>query len=197
MEEIYSNVDYEKSVDSEPSRHQTGPRSSERKCYRAVIVILGLLSVFLLAGCIGIRVHCHGSVQASNDKLFALMQERDHLKTNLTEVIEERDHLKTNLTEITEENNKLQTLYKKKKTCPAGWKIFGCSCYFLSSKSGSWTTAQEDCENKEADLVVIDSAEEQTFLLGFTNVDTWIGLTDREKENTWKWIDGSPLTVKP
>ncbi|XP_026232660.1 CD209 antigen-like protein A [Anabas testudineus] len=167
MEEIYSNVDFEKSVDSEPSRHQTGPKSSERKCYRAVIVILGLLSVFLLAGCIGIRVHCHGSVQASNNKLFALMQERDELKTNLTE--------------MTEEHNKLQSLYKKKKTCPAGWKIFGCSCYFHSNKSGSWTTAQEDCKKKEADLVVIGSAEEQN---------------RTEKENTWKWIDGSPLTVK-
>uniref|UniRef100_A0A3Q1KFN6 C-type lectin domain-containing protein n=1 Tax=Anabas testudineus TaxID=64144 RepID=A0A3Q1KFN6_ANATE len=82
------------------------------------------------------------------------------------------------------------------KTCPAGWRMFSCSCYFLSSQLGSWTFGRDDCRKKGAHLVVIDSAEEQTFLSGFTKQQTWIGLSDLEKEGTWKWMDGTPLTLK-
>ncbi|XP_038577162.1 C-type lectin domain family 4 member E-like isoform X1 [Micropterus salmoides] len=82
------------------------------------------------------------------------------------------------------------------KSCPAGWRIFLCSCYLLSSKTASWTEGRQDCRNRGADLVVIDSAEEQKFLSDLTTVQTsWIGLTDREMERSWKWIDGTPLTL--
>ncbi|XP_044222482.1 CD209 antigen-like protein D [Thunnus albacares] len=76
--------------------------------------------------------------------------------------------------------------------------MFRCSCYFLSSESGSWSRGRQDCREKGADLVVIDSTEEQTFLSTFTEVETmiWIGLTDRDKEGTWKWTDGTPLTLR-
>uniref|UniRef100_A0A3Q1I672 C-type lectin domain-containing protein n=1 Tax=Anabas testudineus TaxID=64144 RepID=A0A3Q1I672_ANATE len=80
-------------------------------------------------------------------------------------------------------------------TCPDGWTKLCSSCYFLSTERGSWTTGREDCRTRGADLVVIDSIEEQTFLSGLSNKNTWIGLTDRDKEGTWKWVDGTPLTV--
>uniref|UniRef100_A0A3Q1JHX6 C-type lectin domain-containing protein n=1 Tax=Anabas testudineus TaxID=64144 RepID=A0A3Q1JHX6_ANATE len=97
---------------------------------------------------------------------------------------------------MTEEHNKLQSLYKKNSPCPTGWNIFRCSCYFLYEGSGSWTKGRQDCRDRGADLVVIDSDEEQSFLSEFTNMNTWIGLSDRDKEGTWKWVDGTPLTVK-
>ncbi|XP_033181705.1 CD209 antigen-like protein A [Anabas testudineus] len=82
-------------------------------------------------------------------------------------------------------------------TCPAGWTKFSCFCYFLSPKTGSWTEGRQDCRTRGADLVVIDSAEEQTLLSDLTKEETlsWIGLTDGEHEKTWKWIDGTPLTL--
>ncbi|KAF3694519.1 CD209 antigen Dendritic cell-specific ICAM-3-grabbing non-integrin 1 [Channa argus] len=54
---------------------------------------------------------------------------------------------------------------------------------------------RQDCKDREADLVVIDSAEEQKFISDFVTVGAWIGLTDSEKEGTWKWVDGSSLTL--
>ncbi|XP_026232656.1 C-type lectin domain family 10 member A-like [Anabas testudineus] len=141
----------------------------------------------------------HNSVRDADDKLSTI-------KTNLTELLqatqiklsfltEERNELKTNLTELTAMHNRLQCLFGQNKTCPDGWTKSCWSCYFLSTESGSWTTGRANCRTRGADLVVIDSAEEQTLLSKLINEDTWIGLNDREKEGTWKWVDGTPLTV--
>uniref|UniRef100_A0A668U6B9 C-type lectin domain-containing protein n=1 Tax=Oreochromis aureus TaxID=47969 RepID=A0A668U6B9_OREAU len=81
------------------------------------------------------------------------------------------------------------------KPCLAGWRNFSCSCYLLSESSASWDAARKDCRDRGADLVVIDSAEEQTFLSTITTNETWIGLNDKEQEGTWKWVDGTPLTL--
>uniref|UniRef100_A0A3Q0RHA7 C-type lectin domain-containing protein n=1 Tax=Amphilophus citrinellus TaxID=61819 RepID=A0A3Q0RHA7_AMPCI len=87
---------------------------------------------------------------------------------------------------------------QREKACPAGWRTFSGSCYFLSTESGSWTRARQDCRGKGADLVIIDVNSEQTFLSKLTKSETWswIGLTDGCIEGTWKWIDESSLTLR-
>ncbi|XP_047457480.1 C-type lectin domain family 10 member A-like [Mugil cephalus] len=135
-------------------------------------------------------------LQTSNDKLSSMTEERDLLKASLTKMTEERDLLKANLTKMTKDMESSQNVPKQKKTCPDGWKMFSCTCHFLSEASGSWDEGRQDCRNRGADLVVIDSPEEQTSLSGFIKKDTWIGLNDKEKEGTWKWIDGTPVTLK-
>ncbi|XP_039674264.1 CD209 antigen-like protein E [Perca fluviatilis] len=238
MDDIYANVDYDKSVDPTPSTNQTGPRSSEKRFHGAVVLCLGLLSVFLLAGLISLGVHSAElsfikanlteRLHASDDKSFSLTEERDRLNSRLTEMAKELDRLKqtaelssikANLTErlqasdnksssLTEERDRLNSSLtemtkeldrlKQKKTCPAGWRMFSSSCYLLSAESGSWEKGRQDCRERGADLVVIENSEEQTFLSDFIKKDTWywIGLTDRDEEATWKWVDGTPLTLK-
>ncbi|XP_039674623.1 CD209 antigen-like protein A [Perca fluviatilis] len=85
---------------------------------------------------------------------------------------------------------------QQKKTCPAGWSMFSSSCYLLSAESGSWEKGRQDCRDRGADLVVIESSQEQTFISGIINRGTWIGLTDKDEEGTWIWVDGTPLTLK-
>ncbi|KAM6919971.1 C-type lectin domain family 4 member E-like [Lycodopsis pacificus] len=80
------------------------------------------------------------------------------------------------------------------KTCPEGWRRFNSSCYLLSTRSGSWEESRKDCRDKGADLVIIDSLREQKFLLSIVTDHSWIGLSDRDDEGTWKWVDGTPLT---
>lgn len=41
------------------------------------------------------------------------------------------------------------------------WTEFNSSLYFLSTETGSWMKGRQDCKNRDADLVVIDSDEEQ------------------------------------
>ncbi|XP_048853213.1 C-type lectin domain family 4 member E-like [Brienomyrus brachyistius] len=53
--------------------------------------------------------------------------------------------------------------------------------------------SQVDCRQKGADLVVIDSKEEQTFFSQYQR--TWIGLTDKKQEGVFKWVNGTPLTT--
>ncbi|XP_068560723.1 C-type lectin domain family 4 member E-like [Cebidichthys violaceus] len=199
MEEIYLNVEYEKSqVSSRPSRSHTGPRRSESRSHGAVVLSLGLLSVFLLAGLIGLFVHYHNSVGGSAADLSTikanLTERLQASEDKLSSVSEERDLLNTNLTNLIEEMDRLHCWCKQKKTCPEGWRMFNRSCYLLSTRSDSWETGRKDCRDKGTDLVIIDSLEEQKFILSIVTHRSWIGLSDRDDEGSWKWVDGTPLT---
>uniref|UniRef100_A0A3Q1I5W6 C-type lectin domain-containing protein n=1 Tax=Anabas testudineus TaxID=64144 RepID=A0A3Q1I5W6_ANATE len=128
------------------------------------------------------------------------IRSRDNNKLNKLIRKAEKNELKTNLTQLTAKHNRLQCLFGQSesvrdkahdKTCPDGWTKSCWSCYFLSTESGSWTTGREDCRTRGADLVVIHSAEEQVKCVFIT----WIGLNDTDNEGTWKWVDGTPLTV--
>ncbi|KAF3694509.1 C-type lectin domain family 10 member A MMGL Macrophage asialoglycoprotein-binding protein 1 [Channa argus] len=196
MEEIYVNVEPQKHLAPRPSTDETGSRSSQRRFYGALL-FLGLLSGFLLAFLISLGVHYR-------DSSHRLAAELSAVKANLTERFQvsdgqlslmtaERDQLNASLIAMTGERNRLQSLSKQKKTCPTGWRKFSCSCYLLSSLSGSWERGREDCRVKGADLLVIESDEEQTFVLGLTQQPAWIGLNDKEVEGTWKWVDGTSL----
>uniref|UniRef100_A0A4W5R887 C-type lectin domain-containing protein n=1 Tax=Hucho hucho TaxID=62062 RepID=A0A4W5R887_9TELE len=77
--------------------------------------------------------------------------------------------------------------------CPKGWRMLGSSCYFLSTETKTWEESRQDCLKRAADLVIINSREEQ--LDGDADLLVWIGLTDSVNEGTWKWVDGTPLTT--
>ncbi|XP_015256516.1 PREDICTED: CD209 antigen-like protein D [Cyprinodon variegatus] len=91
-------------------------------------------------------------------------------------------------------------LYEKYLKCEAGWELHGGKCYFFSNNTSTWTESRDSCRGQGGDLVKIDSREEQMFLERklkekFANGEDsfWIGLTDSEKEDSWVWVDGSPL----
>ncbi|KAM8749962.1 C-type lectin domain family 4 member E-like [Acanthopagrus schlegelii] len=181
MEEIYANVDYNKPVDPTPSTNQTGPRSSERRLHGAVVLCLGLLSVVLLVGLISLGVTYRD-----------LAAEHSTVKANLTERLQASND---KLSSVSKELDRLQSLSKQKRTCPAGWQMFSCTCYLFSTKTDSWENGRQDCRDRGAELVTIDTDEEQEFISKIIKEDTWIGLNDRDKEGTWRWIDGTPPTV--
>ncbi|XP_045070730.1 C-type lectin domain family 4 member E-like, partial [Coregonus clupeaformis] len=78
--------------------------------------------------------------------------------------------------------------------CFDGWRKFVCSCYFLSTEEKTWEESRQDCLKRGADLVIINSREEQEFVFNLSN-GVWIGLTESVTEGTWRWVDGTPLTT--
>ncbi|XP_028282423.1 CD209 antigen-like protein E [Parambassis ranga] len=79
-----------------------------------------------------------------------------------------------------------------------GWVLFQNRFYYISSDTKSWHDSKADCVQKGADLVIINSKEEQVSLRNFLRKfkkRVWIGLTDKETEGVWKWVDGTQLSI--
>ncbi|XP_004412215.1 PREDICTED: CD209 antigen isoform X2 [Odobenus rosmarus divergens] len=84
------------------------------------------------------------------------------------------------------------------RPCPWKWELFQGSCYFFSQTQNIWKDAISACQNLRAQLVIINSTEEQKFLKSWNtrnNQGTWIGLSDHHNEGSWKWVDNSPLQL--
>uniref|UniRef100_A0A8D2AHJ8 C-type lectin domain-containing protein n=1 Tax=Sciurus vulgaris TaxID=55149 RepID=A0A8D2AHJ8_SCIVU len=78
--------------------------------------------------------------------------------------------------------------------CPTFWRPFQSSCYFISTTMQSWTESQKNCSIMEAELTVINTKEEQNFIIQHLNKDSayYMGLTDPEGHRHWQWIDQTP-----
>ncbi|XP_048198301.1 C-type lectin domain family 17, member A isoform X2 [Perognathus longimembris pacificus] len=82
-------------------------------------------------------------------------------------------------------------------TCPDGWLPFEDKCYYFSSTTATWDEARQFCQESYAHLVIINSFAEQNFiskLHGSPRV-YWLGLTDKDQEGEWRWLDGTPVTL--
>ncbi|XP_036597176.1 CD209 antigen-like protein C isoform X2 [Trichosurus vulpecula] len=79
--------------------------------------------------------------------------------------------------------------------CPCDWKFYKDSCYHFSVYRKPWDAAREACEADNSNLVIIDSSEEQKYLKkrADSNHRWWVGLSDKKKEGTWHWVDGTTL----
>uniref|UniRef100_A0A673VX88 C-type lectin domain-containing protein n=1 Tax=Salmo trutta TaxID=8032 RepID=A0A673VX88_SALTR len=121
-----------------------------------------------------------------------LTKERDQLRTRYNTLTKERDQLQTNYNILTKDRDQLQT--ERDFVNQICWQKFDSSLYFLSTETKTWEESREDCLERGADLVIIDSSTEQTFLFNL-NLKAWIGLTDSVTEGTWKWVDGTTLTT--
>ncbi|KAK9539955.1 hypothetical protein VZT92_002434 [Zoarces viviparus] len=142
--------------------------SRKEKLYRLVVVSFGLLCILQAAANIGLRL----SLYSSN----ARMPDFEAIIKNLTE---EGEDLKRKLS--------LFDRYFQE-----GWVYLRPSFYYISSSEKSWQESRDDCLQRGADLMIINSKEEQEFARQFKRL-TWIGCTDRETEGVWKWVDGTAV----
>ncbi|XP_036933214.1 C-type lectin domain family 4 member M-like isoform X1 [Acanthopagrus latus] len=135
-------------------------------------------------------------LQRSYDTLW---KEKEQFKTRYETLHEENEQLQANYGSLLKVKDELQkTVDKvKRRACKTGWQKFDISCYFVSAQQKNWTSSRQECINMGADLVVIDSLDEQAFVKGMlkSGQNAWIGLTDSLTEGTWMWVDGTPVTT--
>uniref|UniRef100_A0A3B3C874 C-type lectin domain family 17, member A-like n=1 Tax=Oryzias melastigma TaxID=30732 RepID=A0A3B3C874_ORYME len=185
MEAVYGNVKSKNPVCQLPVSNPPASIKFNRRCYLSVIIFMVMLSVLLLAGLIVFSLFYVDSVR----NLSEISDSKNNVTEHLNAVIE---RLNSSLIKTTK---KLMDFKQGETGCPAEWIRFGSSCYFFSRDSKSWDEARNFCRAREADLVVINSKNEKTFVSAFRDTPVWIGLTDGAVEGTWKWVDGSSLTL--
>ncbi|KAM3823923.1 asialoglycoprotein receptor 1-like isoform 2-T2 [Vipera latastei] len=164
---------------------------------RVTLILMGLLAVVTLSitvfGFVGSKYSTtlwkmQEDVKAINRTIAAELAAQQQNETNDLKTLQKIDQMVKNLTEEIKKG-------LVKGCCPRGWRLFQQSCYWLSSAQKSWNEAKQDCEDKQAQLVIITSRLEREFVFRFTKThNVWIGL--KFNGRTWKWLDGTPYTVQ-
>jgi len=81
--------------------------------------------------------------------------------------------------------------------CPNGWTRFKSYCYLVSSSIKTWHQAYTYCRALRGELVKINNAEENEFVLNMVNQrapslkQVWIGLKWDSRVNRFLWYDHS------
>ncbi|XP_065147907.1 brevican core protein [Paramisgurnus dabryanus] len=80
--------------------------------------------------------------------------------------------------------------------CAEGWMEFMGSCYIHFDERLTWADAEQRCQELNANLVSIFSQQEQDFVRTQAQNYQWIGLSDKDVENEFRWTDGSNLEYR-
>ncbi|XP_071222416.1 C-type lectin domain family 4 member M-like isoform X2 [Salvelinus alpinus] len=134
-----------------------------------------------------------------NRKTNTAKKEAEAVQKSANFLEEQIKWLETSYNNLTEEKKQLQISYnnltkERDKFPELKWRKFNSSLYYISNEYKTWEDSRQDCLKRGADLAVINSEEEQVFISQL-NTKPWIGLTDKDSEGTWKWVDGTPLTT--
>ncbi|XP_074486696.1 hepatic lectin-like isoform X1 [Sebastes fasciatus] len=165
--------------------------SKKEKLFGLVVVSFGLLCVLQATVNISLRLALYSPGAKTPDFeaiIKNLTEEREDLKRKLSSW-----YLEAVIKNLTAEREDLKRMLGScASNCQPRWVYFKHSCYYFSSNVKSWQKSRDYCQQKGADLMIINSKEEQEFGSQYKR-NTWIGLTDRETEGIWKWVDGTAL----
>uniref|UniRef100_A0A3B5Q720 CD209 antigen-like protein C n=1 Tax=Xiphophorus maculatus TaxID=8083 RepID=A0A3B5Q720_XIPMA len=149
---------------------ETGGNDAESgiKSLRVVAVIFGVLCILQVALNVSLRLALNVP-QPTPDEVFCGNETQDMCKLKQ----ETRQYLQK------------------------GWLYFRDSFYYMSSIKKTWDESRKYCLREDADLLIINSREEQNFITQLSRDRlTWIGLHELSGTERWIWVDGAPLTER-
>ncbi|XP_061598223.1 hepatic lectin-like [Cololabis saira] len=168
-------------------------RAVKRKSFRVFKVFLGVFYLLVLVGFIIRSLLVSLEVNQLKSRFNEMTLDKNQLQT-------EHDQLNTSYSRLEAKHDQLNNTYNQlKDDYLGGWRRFGSSFYKRFPESKTWSESRRECEERGADLVIINSKEEQDFVRRLnTNKNSWIGLKAEwswEQGHEWKWVDGSPVTT--
>ncbi|KAL1256001.1 hypothetical protein QQF64_014062 [Cirrhinus molitorella] len=189
---VYSEVVFVKknSADKDdPDKCHLGDSSQApqktKPCCDSVRLVLMTLCILLTCVLIALSLH---SV-CTKKKLEDLQQRHNALKENLTAfsaALQVMHHWTQNLSKALNDS-----------ACPKDWEYHAGKCYLFSTNKLNWTDSRDACISDGGHLVIINSRDEQEFLIDIVGSkykeDFWIGLTDEKEEGQWLWVDNTKL----
>ncbi|XP_003965756.2 CD209 antigen-like protein 2 isoform X1 [Takifugu rubripes] len=208
-DQVLVNIGRENTITPEnPSEKREGGHLQPLLCVLAAA--LGIVCVILVSVIIMLsnRIGAVKSEQEGEIKNFTTQVLQLGRKTE--EIARDRDQLNWTLGVILQYDVFLVNVHCPQrvcKPCEYGWIRFKSNCYLFEESTyyynwRSWEGSRKKCNEMTADLVMIESLEEQEFINNYTkgyNDDAhgyWIGLSNNNINGTWMWINGSNFTVE-
>ncbi|XP_049457417.1 natural killer cells antigen CD94-like isoform X2 [Epinephelus fuscoguttatus] len=180
--DIYESVDADHPVCTrdEGAHTQKHLAAVQRNPLRTAAQVLGLLCLLLVAAVIVLTT-----------LYISITLEKDHLQSNYEEVQSSYNNLSKSFCHIQGTESQTQGNITE-------WERFRCSCYYKSTERKTWTESRRDCQERGADLVILNNKEEHEFVR--KHRDSWIGLHSVKKSgwgDAWEWVDGSVTQYRP
>ncbi|MCJ8749252.1 hypothetical protein PDJAM_G00174170 [Pangasius djambal] len=200
----YQNVERAKKTSPSPARD-----AQYRGAFRLAGVCIGLMCIVQATLNVVLRLYFTSNVgmgllltRCDNHTLSIdieqlqsrynnLVMEKGRLETNYISLGKVRDQLRKEKDQL---QNRLSNIAEDIRK--PGWISFGSRLYYMSTEGKTWSQSRQSCKDRGADLVIVNSREEQDFIeMLRRGKSAWIGLSDQDTEGVWKWVDGTQLTI--
>jgi len=91
-----------------------------------------------------------------------------------------------------------ERIYVDEKVCEdEAWQHFNGSCYKFNETRADYESAVSACDAQGAQLVKIESAEENAYVQGLCGRKTcWLGLAEPPDSEDWYWVDGTKANLE-
>ncbi|XP_027868964.1 natural killer cells antigen CD94-like [Xiphophorus couchianus] len=199
--DIYSTVNIR---NEKPSPESRAEEETSTPCRCSLMLLCSLIFSALLAARIVITMHINVMMIKQQETINNVTTENERLIEERKIMEDQNKELNRTLGLILKfENIPAKDLCPNKecKACQKNWILFQKKCYFFYSPHPwlTWSKSRDFCQDKHADLVVIDDQKEQEFVSNHTKYyydndhGYWMGL--QQTNNNWIWVDGQRDTL--
>nr|ACI66816.1 C-type lectin domain family 4 member E [Salmo salar] len=162
-------------------------------CQTILLVLIGLL--------VSISTNQAAAEPLSNATQHGETPEEElaSLRLNLRTVLHHYSHLRDNYASLAQNCSATVVNFTD---CPKGWlhELVNEKCYYFSNDKMDWPSSRDNCTSMGGHLSILHSKnthealEKEANRIGGFNNYFWIGLSDRELEGDWRWVDNTTLT---